>query len=432
MTAPRNTGLGLRYEDGVMVQDAVAPGLAKLRPLNPLKPGVFPVYGDLPNRLLKPAEPFGNGGTHPDRTVAHTLATCAGYAYSDAETVSTMMTRMGLENNRCRMIGEYVDAMFIMSTAFLVQSEDGRVVILAYRGTQPANVISWLTDADLYPTKVGFEIGGTGPYDVHGGFYRNVRATRYKVTEALLRAKQGIPVTAPPGETQAELKPMEALYVTGHSLGAAMAAIQSILLTTEPRQQENFGKAFRATYTFGQPMVGSPKLAAACNADPFLGTNVIRYVYQKDPVPHLPPHDTGKFANFGREYQFRENTWHAQKEDGQAGQMHYGLELVGAGLAFVARLLPELRGLPTEYQPDDHGPQHYIAALTPPGVVTEFGDYKYTSPGDQRSVQDTSNGHRNRFGDLIELGSHAVGELTEFGREIFRRRPHVPPRPHVP
>ena len=381
MTAPRNTGLGLRFEDGVRVQDAVAPDPAKLRPLNPSAPGIFPVYDNLSNRLLNPPEPFGNDGTHPDRTVAHTLATCAGYAYSDAETVSTMMTRMGLENNRCRMIGEYVDAMFIMSTAFLVQSEDGRVVILAYRGTQPANVISWLTDADLYPTKVGFQIGGAGPFDVHGGFYRNVRATRYKVTEALLRAKQGIPVTAPPGETQAELKPMEALYVTGHSLGAAMAAIQSILLTTEPRQQENFGKAFRATYTFGQPMVGSPKLAAACNADPFLGTNVIRYIYQKDPVPHLPPHDTGKFANFGREYQFRGNTWHAQKEGEQAGQMRYVLELFGAGLAVAARLLPELRRLPMDYQPDDHGPQHYIAALTPQGVMTEFGDYNYTSPG---------------------------------------------------
>src|SRR3977135_687766 len=178
MTAPRNTGLGLRYEDGVMVQDAVAPGLAQLRPLTPLKPGVFPVYDNLSNRLLNPAEPFGNGGTHPDRTVAHTLATCAGYAYSDAETVSTMMTRMGLENNRCRMIGEYVDAMFIMSTAFLVQSEDGRVVILAYRGTQPANVISWLTDADLYPTKVGFEIGGTGPDGVPAGGRPTQRATR--------------------------------------------------------------------------------------------------------------------------------------------------------------------------------------------------------------------------------------------------------------
>src|SRR3981189_2522447 len=181
MTAPRSTGLGLRFEDGVRVQDAVAPDPAKLRPLNPSAPGIFPVYHNPPNRLLNPPEPFGNGGAHPDRAVAHTLATCAGYAYSDAETVSTMMTRMGLENNRCRMIGEYVDAMFIMSTAFLVQSEDGRVDILAYRGTQPANVISWLTDADLYPTKVGFEIGGTGPYDVHGGFQPHVPATPYKV-----------------------------------------------------------------------------------------------------------------------------------------------------------------------------------------------------------------------------------------------------------
>ena len=30
-----------------------------------------------------------------------------------------------------------IDAMLITSTAFLVQSEDGRVVILAYRGTDP-------------------------------------------------------------------------------------------------------------------------------------------------------------------------------------------------------------------------------------------------------------------------------------------------------
>jgi hypothetical protein len=407
-----------------MVQDAVSPDLKILRPLTPPAPGVFPVYDDLSNRLLNPSEPFGNASAHPDRTVAHTLATCAGYAYSDAETVSTMMTRMGLENNRCRMIGEYVDAMFIMSTAFLVQSEDGRVVILAYRGTQPTSVINWLTNLDLYPTKVGFEINRAGPnragpFDVPGGFYRNVRATRYKVTEALLRAKQGGPVTAPPGEGKAEikpkLKPMEALYITGHSLGGAMAAIQSIMLTNEPRHKENFGNAFRATYTFGQPMVGSPELGAACNADPFLGTNVIRYIFQKDPVPHLPPTTTGKFANFGREYQFRGDTWHAQKQGDQAGQMTAAVELVGAGLGAVAHLFPALRGLPFEYQLDDHGPQHYIAALTPPGVKTEFGDYNYTSPGGPRSVQPPSNGLSEIIHAVNELGADGVRVVNGLG-----------------
>jgi hypothetical protein len=40
-----------------------------------------------------------------------------------------------------------------------------------------------------------------------------------------------------------------------------------------------------------------------------------------------------------------------------------------------------LSWLPFPYQLDDHLPQHYITALTPPGVRSEFGDYTYTGPG---------------------------------------------------
>jgi hypothetical protein len=117
------------------------------------------------------------------------MATCAGYAYSTADTVAMIVARMGLEENRCRMIAEYVDAMFICSTSFVVQSSDGRVVLLSYRGTEPANGINWLTDADVHPDKVAIAFGGAGgSFAVHEGFHRNVRATRYEVVTALLRA----------------------------------------------------------------------------------------------------------------------------------------------------------------------------------------------------------------------------------------------------
>jgi hypothetical protein len=381
---------GFTVEDGIGIQDAVAPSYSALRPLNPVEPGIFPVYPDLVDALLKPSNPFSADIEHPDRTVAHALATCSGYAYSDAHTLSTMMARMGLANNRCRMIGTYVNAMLIESTAFVVQSEDGRVVILAYRGTDPSNVINLLTDVDIHPDQVAFDIGDGGPYGVHAGFYRNTRATRFKVAEALLRAKYGHPVTGsgghprngePPrnGEVPSPgpLEPMQALYITGHSLGAAMAAIESIMLRTEPNYEWRFTEELRATYTFAQPLVGSPELAAACNGDGFLREQVLRFVYQRDPVPHYPPLASGPFRNFGREFQFSGGGWR-ETTTVPAQQSWFLVEQLGGLVAFAARQFPLLNWIPFPYQIDDHLPQHYIAALTPPGVRSEFGDYDYT------------------------------------------------------
>jgi hypothetical protein len=95
----------------------------------------FPVYANLAGKLTK-------ASAHPDDVVAHVLATCAGYAYSDADIVTMIMARLGLDGNRCRMIAQNVDAMLICSTAFVVQSHDGRVVIVCYRGTEPANFLT--------------------------------------------------------------------------------------------------------------------------------------------------------------------------------------------------------------------------------------------------------------------------------------------------
>jgi hypothetical protein len=349
----------------MLISDSAAPRLDELRPLRPATSARFPVYKDLAARLAA-------AQSHPDEAIAHVMGTCAGYAYAKAETVAMIMARMGLEANRCRMVAQYVDAMFICSTSFLVQSADGRVVILAYRGTEPANGINWLTDADVHPDRVAIPFSGrNATYAVHEGFYRNVRATRYQVVAALQRALWGNPVTVHADEA---LKPMEALYITGHSLGGAMAALMAIMLVTEPAYA-SIARTLRAVYTFGQPMIGSPDLAEACDQDPFLGRNVLRYIYRHDVVAHLPPELSGKFAHFGREFRFEER-WPWQPQRHPATQMPSALGILESPLAFLTRQVDRLRNVQLRYSLDDHAPQHYVSRLTPPGTATEFGDYQ--------------------------------------------------------
>jgi hypothetical protein len=350
----------------MLIREAIAPSYKQLRPLKEAVTATFPVYHGLVEKLLTPT----TGGA--DATLAHVLGTCAGYAYADERTVAMIMARMGFEDARCRTIGEYVDAMFICSTAFLVQSKCGRVVVLCYRGTEPTNFINWLTAADVYPQTLGFAFSGTkATFLVHGGFYRNVRATRFEVIASLQRALSGQSILADGGKTE---HPLQALYITGHSLGAAMAALMGVMLTTE-RAYAEIARRLRAVYTFGQPMIGSPEFAAACDDDAFLGKSVFRYVYGHDVVPALPPALSGPFAHFGSEHRAKADNrgpFHATTE--RTKQVPHLLQLAEAPLAFLARQVKLFRNVPFQYSLDDHGPQHYIGALTPDGVRTEFGD----------------------------------------------------------
>jgi hypothetical protein len=141
---------------------------------------------------------------------------------------------------------------------------------------------------------------------VHAGFYRNVRATRYEVMRALHRALDGRSVHEPlDGQPDDKIgEGLEALYITGHSLGGAMAAMTAAMLRHESKFRR-LAERLRAVYTFGLPMIGDPSFARACQRDDFLREHVFRYVNDNDVVPHLPPKTSGPFRHFGREYIYR-------------------------------------------------------------------------------------------------------------------------------
>jgi hypothetical protein len=176
----------------------------------------FPIYEDLVGMLLAA---HGSQRAGRDATVAHVLATCAGYAFADMETVATMIGRLGLEGSACVRIAQEVDAMLIFSTAYLLQSRCGRVVILCYRGTEPATLGSWLGDADVGAESI--TIGGER-LAVHAGFDRNMWATRWAVVRELELALQGKSLRDPGLSVD---HPMEALYVKCKRLFWCMAVI---------------------------------------------------------------------------------------------------------------------------------------------------------------------------------------------------------------
>ncbi len=364
----------------VDVDSARGPDLQEIRPVQALAGSAtsttFPVYADLADRLLSPLVDPATGA--PDPVTAHVMAVLSTYAYSDLATMTEMAARLGLARCHALRVQFANDPQFIASTAYLLQSEDGRVGVLVYRGTEPANILSWLTDVDATPDRV--RIGGPDdePLDVHAGFYRNVRATRYRIAQALVDAVEGRSVTGAPGPA---LSSLEALFVTGHSLGGAMAALMGVLLREDPDYRAQLGDRLRAVYTFGQPMVGSPGLAARYQDDPVLGVRTFRYVFEGDPVPRLPSADTGRWQHFGQELRHVTRVagegWEGPGAGSPVGQIRFVGQLVVAFGSLPLSQLVVLSRVPVQYRIDDHRPHHYVAALTPRGVPTEFGDHAY-------------------------------------------------------
>jgi hypothetical protein len=322
----------------------------------------FPVHEGLVARLLAAHGPdAGHRADRRDETVAHVLATCAGYAYADTPTVALVLTRLGLEPGACVSINQTVDAMFIFSTAFLVQSRCGRVVILCYRGTEPATFGSWLGDADIGPEVIA--LGGER-LTVHAGFHRNVRATRWAVLQELAKALDGFSLLDPSRQVD---HPLEALYITGHSLGGAMALLFALSLGGSAEHRP-LAERLRAVYTYGQPMAliePIPEIAA------HMAKHVFRHILTRDFVPALPPAQWGRFMHIGDEYRYADGAW--RRAATPVAALQHVRDIPRSLLGFFAT---GKRAERARWAARDHGPHHYIAALRPAGRVTEFGDWE--------------------------------------------------------
>jgi hypothetical protein len=130
----------------------------------------------------------------------------------------------------------------------------------------------------------------------------------------------------------------------------------------------------KAVYTYGAPMIGTPEFAAACDGVEFLGRNLIRYVYEDDIVPQVPPTEAGPFAHFGREYRFRASRGGWESSTTACGQIRSLFAMLATPASLMTRQLKATRRMRFKASLSDHFPQYYIDALTPDRVRSEFGN----------------------------------------------------------
>lgn len=178
------------------------------------------------------------------------MADAALLSYSSPAAIEKALADAGLQATVVHFDGA-------STQAYVVSLPDA--IVVAFRGTQLDNffsaVIDFLMDARFLP------VPDPNGHLVHAGFNAALNEV-WTTLEAHLRGLQA-----------AQARP---LWVTGHSLGAALATLAAGRLSGRPEFRLQGG------YTFGSPRVASREFAEA------LQVPLYRFRNDTDVVPHLP------------------------------------------------------------------------------------------------------------------------------------------------
>lgn len=154
------------------------------------------------------------------------------------------------------------------------------VVVVVFRGTDMFSPKDWLANADAFWQK---DVGRGRK--VHKGFYRGYERFANQIKRILSGRNP------------------KYIWVTGHSLGGAMATCCAYdwVINRMP---------LTGIITFGQPRVGNPMFARFMDYQ--VGTRYIRFRNGEDVVPSVPPANSLFFPDYqhaGKEAWFKDGQW---------------------------------------------------------------------------------------------------------------------------
>jgi triacylglycerol lipase len=179
------------------------------------------------------------------------LGDAALLAYSTEAAVKDAFTKAAIPGDVAHFHGTHSTQAYIMSMP--------DAIVLAFRGTQVddfwSSVLDFAVDAQFLP------IPDSHGDLVHAGFL-GALVEVWPQAVAHLRAEQA--------------RKQRPLWITGHSLGAALAAIAANLCCDDPSLR------LQGVYTFGSPRVGDAGFGAR------ISVPVFRFRNDSDIVPHLP------------------------------------------------------------------------------------------------------------------------------------------------
>lgn len=199
---------------------------------------------------------------------ALSLAKASQLIYEDITYVTEITQRWGISikgdfryfNNKARD-----------TQAFMFRTNE--FIVLAFRGSQEFK--DWQTNFSTRLRKVSIR-SKMQPLEEdwvppRGQVHRGFQAAWESVETSVLRQLQQW--------NQKTAKPLP-LYITGHSLGGALATVAAASLVKRKFNVQGL-------YTFGQPRAGDLVFATELNTD--LEGKVFRFVNNNDIVPHVPP-----------------------------------------------------------------------------------------------------------------------------------------------
>ncbi|MGK3989296.1 lipase family protein [Sorangium sp. So ce136] len=259
-----------------------------------------------------------------DRDIATILAVLSSWSYASPEEFASLLPRVGLPGSQCAVLTLTNDAMLLETCAYIVQSWDKSTIILCFRGTPPFSATAWASNmaVELTPFYVG---------NVHSGFYSSLVAMWPSIAKLLVKAISGEDLCAaveqvnekdgakecgvqssahglsagPDGYTSPRGTAIR-LYVTGHSLGGALATLAAALLFAREGTLVHDGTLIdiskyqallHGVYTFGAPKVGDPFFARV-HQEKF-GSLLFRMIHEQDFVTRTPTLAMGIYAHFG-------------------------------------------------------------------------------------------------------------------------------------
>ncbi len=181
-------------------------------------------------------------------------AKASALAYSDREVIESTVSEWGFSKF------EFLERKATDTQSFVVSNQE--MILVVFRGTEPDQLRDWMTDADIHLSDSPMGM-------VHHGFLGALTS----IWDDLLFAIN---------EQQTHA---QSVWLTGHSLGAALAGLATAKLRLE------LDKPVNGLYTFGQPRVGDRDFARHFNAD--FKPRAFRYVNNADVVTRVPPRSFG-------------------------------------------------------------------------------------------------------------------------------------------
>jgi len=187
------------------------------------------------------------------------------YETDEPDKIKTIVKSFGLDPVEGGVIVRESKTVLPVASTHCFVASHPNAVIVAFAGTDPVSLANWISDFDAHLDK------DTGT------------AEGYRVAADVIwpDLKRLLGKSVPPGGK---------IFVTGHSLGGALAVLIAEHIDTELGDD----MVVEAVYTFGMPRVGNQAVADSYNAH--LGQRTYRLVHGEDLVPTVAPSDLPLFV----------------------------------------------------------------------------------------------------------------------------------------